>query len=185
MGFGPVGRLCRRRRALLVPTVCHLATGATPRTTVPRRTMAPRTRPGGRRPARAFDGLTYEMVGWRIGFRGATPPSRRSTHEMGRSGQVRAGTQRRPGPEPVGWVRSRWAGTGSGGVGQGIACLSPPRPVSAHHDLSRPTTTCPGSPDVDRSAQPPARRGRTRQLRGQPLNWRIRPDTAAARSTTR
>ena len=41
-------------------------------------------------PLAQFDGLTYEMVGSRTGFRGANPPSRRSTHEMGRSGQVRA-----------------------------------------------------------------------------------------------
>ncbi len=66
----------------------------------------------------AFDGLAHQMVGWRIGFRGANPPSRRSAHEMCRSGQVLADTQRgRRGPEPVGADKNRWARTRSGGRG--------------------------------------------------------------------
>ena len=100
--------------------------------------------------AGASGGLTYELVGWRTGFRGANPPARTSTHEMGRSEPVRADPQR-AGGESVRWNRCR--GTGSSGLGQGITCPNPPRPVSAHHDLSQPTTTCPRSPDVDRSAQ--------------------------------
>ncbi len=109
-----------------------------------------------------FDGLAHQMVGWRIGSRGANPPSRRSTHEMGRSGQVRSDTQRRAGtgtgglgPEPVGWDRKRWGGTGSGGVGQGIACLRPPRPVSGHQTWTDPGRTRPPGPPGPTQARPP------------------------------
>ena len=86
------------------------------------------TRPGGRRPGVRIwwvdvpcGGLTSDAVGWRTGFRGADPPSRTSTHEMGRSGHVRADTQRRAGPEPAGWDTSWRAGTGRGGLGQVVA----------------------------------------------------------------
>jgi hypothetical protein len=76
----------------------------------------------------AFGGLTYELVGWRTGFRGANPPARTPTHEMGRPGQVRADTHRRAGTGnsstgtgtcglgPEAAVRDRW--TGTGGLGR-------------------------------------------------------------------
>ncbi len=127
-----------------------------------------------------FDGLTHQTVGWPTGSRGANPPARRSTHQMGRSGQVRSDTQRRAGtgtrglrqepggsdqnqwagtgtgglgPEPVGWDRNRWARTRTSGLGQEPVGSDRYRWGGTRNSLSQPTTTCPRSPDVDRSAQ--------------------------------
>ena len=55
----------------------------------------------------------------------------------------------------VGWDGSSWVGTGRRGLGQGIACLSPPRPVPAHQRWTDPRGTSPPGPPGPASAHPP------------------------------
>ena len=112
--------------------------------------------------SRCFD-HSESAVGCRTEIRGANPPSRTSTHEMGRSGPCP-----RRHTAPAG-DRSRWAGAGRGqgrwagavGWGRGVRRVvvgwDKELPVSAHHDLSRPTRGGPirrGTARRNRPAQP-------------------------------
>ncbi len=107
-----------------------------------------------RKPVAApFDGLTYAMVGWPTGFRGAahhlvgqpmkcvaqdrsSPTHSAGAGDRNRWARTRTGGR---GPEVVGGDRNRWAGTGSRGGGPEVVGWDKELPVSAHDDLSQVT----------------------------------------------